>query len=223
MKHLKIMTCGSVDDGKSTLLGRLIYETGNLNYDQSSYLEKLNQKYRNKPKNLDYSLLVDGLIDEKEQGITIDLAFKYLVLGDTQITLIDSPGHVEYTKNKSYLESKLFVLDHINADLNLQIPRGSYGLYRGQSELSALVSGRSDARLNIHIKNVLGDTEYDRITKKVANDLGFDRVPSNFTATWLMSPTSQGSTIAKQNQFVQAMIRELIKHPEFKVISESET
>tara|TARA_B100001121_G_scaffold263887_1_gene244985 strand:+ start:1614 stop:3395 length:1782 start_codon:yes stop_codon:yes gene_type:complete len=99
MKHLKIMTCGSVDDGKSTLLGRLIYETGNLNYDQSSYLEKLNQKYRNKPKNLDYSLLVDGLIDEKEQGITIDLAFKYLVLGDTQITLIDSPGHVEYTKN----------------------------------------------------------------------------------------------------------------------------
>ena len=134
-----------------------------------------------------------------------------------------NPDYVEYTKNKAYLESKLFVLDHINADLNLQIPRGSYGLYRGQSELSALVSGRSDARLNIHIKNVLGDTEYDRITKKVANDLGFDRVPSNFTATWLMSPTSQGSTIAKQNQFVQAMIRELIKHPEFKVISESGT
>ncbi len=99
MKHLKIMTCGSVDDGKSTLLGRLIFETGNLNYDQSKYLEKLNQKYRNKTKKLDYSLLVDGLIDEKEQGITIDLAFKYLVLGDTQITLIDSPGHVEYTKN----------------------------------------------------------------------------------------------------------------------------
>ena len=46
MKHLKIMTCGSVDDGKSTLLGRLIYETGNLNYDQSSYLEKLNQKMK---------------------------------------------------------------------------------------------------------------------------------------------------------------------------------
>lgn len=99
MKHLKIMTCGSVDDGKSTLLGRFIFETGNLNYDQSEYLKRLNQKYGKEPDKIDYSLLVDGLIDEKEQGITIDLAFKYLILNKTQITLIDSPGHVEYTKN----------------------------------------------------------------------------------------------------------------------------
>ena len=93
------MTCGSVDDGKSTLLGRLIYETNNLLEDQSHYLTKLNQKYTKKDIPIDYSLLLDGLIDEKEQGITIDIAFKYFTLENTQFTLIDSPGHKEYTKN----------------------------------------------------------------------------------------------------------------------------
>ena len=99
MKSINIMTCGSVDDGKSTLLGRLIYETDNLLEDQSDYLSKLNQKFAKKDIEIDYSLLLDGLIDEKEQGITIDIAFKYFTLGNTQFTLIDSPGHKEYTKN----------------------------------------------------------------------------------------------------------------------------
>jgi len=99
MKSINIMTCGSVDDGKSTLLGRLIYETDNLLEDQSDYLSKLNQKFAKKDVEIDYSLLLDGLIDEKEQGITIDIAFKYFTLGNTQFTLIDSPGHKEYTKN----------------------------------------------------------------------------------------------------------------------------
>ena len=99
MNSIKIMTCGSVDDGKSTLLGRLIYETNNLLEDQSEYLVKLNQRFAKKDVEIDYSLLLDGLIDEKEQGITIDIAFKYFTLGKTQFTLIDSPGHKEYTKN----------------------------------------------------------------------------------------------------------------------------
>ena len=99
MKSINIMTCGSVDDGKSTLLGRLIYETDNLLEDQSDYLSKLNQKFTKKDIEIDYSLLLDGLIDEKEQGITIDIAFKYFTLRNTQFTLIDSPGHKEYTKN----------------------------------------------------------------------------------------------------------------------------
>lgn len=99
MNSISIMTCGSVDDGKSTLLGRLIYETDNLLVDQSEYLSKLNQRYSKKDVDIDYSLLLDGLIDEKEQGITIDVAFKYFTLDSTQFTLIDSPGHKEYTKN----------------------------------------------------------------------------------------------------------------------------
>ena len=99
MNSISIMTCGSVDDGKSTLLGRLIYETDNLLVDQSEYLSKLNQRYSKKDVDIDYSLLLDGLIDEKEQGITIDIAFKYFTLDSTHFTLIDSPGHKEYTKN----------------------------------------------------------------------------------------------------------------------------
>ena len=109
------MTCGSVDDGKSTLLGRLIYETGNLLEDQSDYLSKLNQKFAKNNLEIDYSLLLDGLIDEKDQGITIDIAFKYFILGNTQFTLIDSPGHKEYTKNMAnaatFADAALIIVD----------------------------------------------------------------------------------------------------------------
>ena len=115
MKSINIMTCGSVDDGKSTLLGRLIYETGNLLEDQSEYLSKLNQRFLKKDIEIDYSLLLDGLIDEKEQGITIDIAFKYFTLGNTQFTLIDSPGHKEYTKNMAnaatFADAALLLVD----------------------------------------------------------------------------------------------------------------
>lgn len=115
MKSINIMTCGSVDDGKSTLLGRLIYETDNLLEDQSDYLSKLNQKFAKKDIEIDYSLLLDGLIDEKEQGITIDIAFKYFTLGNTQFTLIDSPGHKEYTKNMAnaatFADAALILID----------------------------------------------------------------------------------------------------------------
>ena len=89
------MTCGNVDDGKSTLLGRLFFETGNITKDQSSYLDSKKLKQSD----IDYSLLLDGLIDEKSQGITIDIAFKYFRLGGRPCIFIDSPGHKEYTRN----------------------------------------------------------------------------------------------------------------------------
>ena len=96
---IKVMTCGSVDDGKSTLLGRLLFETGNIFLDQSSQLKKLNSKYGKSEELIDYSLFLDGLIDEKKQGITIDLAYKYFTYNKKDFVLIDSPGHHEYTRN----------------------------------------------------------------------------------------------------------------------------
>lgn len=96
-ESLNIMTCGNVDDGKSTLLGRLLYETNNIQIDQSEYISRLSRK-KNRSF-VDYSLLLDGLIDEKAQGITIDIAFKYFKIGNNNAMLIDSPGHIEYTKN----------------------------------------------------------------------------------------------------------------------------
>ena len=80
MNSLKIMTCGNVDDGKSTLLGRLLYETGNVTKDQLENLKILNDRFNTRNNELDFSLLLDGLLDEKEQGITIDIAFKYFVI-----------------------------------------------------------------------------------------------------------------------------------------------
>ena len=94
---LKVMTCGNVDDGKSTLLGRILYETGNIYEDQSEYIQNLTKKYSNL--DIDYSLLLDGLLDEKKQGITIDVAFKYFRLNNKDAVFIDSPGHEEYTRN----------------------------------------------------------------------------------------------------------------------------
>lgn len=94
---LKIMTCGNVDDGKSTLLGRILYETNNVFLDQSEYIQKLTKKYSEHK--IDYSLLLDGLLDEKSQGITIDIAFKYFKLDNKDCIFIDSPGHEEYTRN----------------------------------------------------------------------------------------------------------------------------
>jgi len=91
---LKIMTCGNVDDGKSTLLGRLFFETNNISIDQSEYLNN-----RKKNDEIDYSLLLDGLLDERKQGITIDVAFKYFNLNSKPVIFIDSPGHTEYTRN----------------------------------------------------------------------------------------------------------------------------
>jgi len=96
---IKIMTCGSVDDGKSTLLGRILYETKNVFLDHETSLNKLNSKYGKSTSSIDYSLLLDGLLDEKKQGITIDLAYKYFKIGSKNFIFIDSPGHKEFTRN----------------------------------------------------------------------------------------------------------------------------
>tara|TARA_Y100000768_G_C23988651_1_gene690601 strand:- start:833 stop:2551 length:1719 start_codon:yes stop_codon:yes gene_type:complete len=102
------MTCGNVDDGKSTILGRLLYETDNIFFDQI-------EKVRTKSKDIDYSLFFDGLIDEKKQGITIDIAFRYANLENKKFIFIDSPGHEEFTKNtanaSTFADFALIIVD----------------------------------------------------------------------------------------------------------------
>ena len=115
-KELKIMTCGSVDDGKSTLLGNLLLATNNIHQDTLQTLDLETTVYRKSEfQNEDLSLLLDGLLDEKEQGITIDIGFKYFYLGRSKLTLIDSPGHVEFTKNTAnaatFAELALILID----------------------------------------------------------------------------------------------------------------
>lgn len=96
---IKILTCGSVDDGKSTFIGRLLKDTGSILSDQKESLKNLSNKFGTQGKEIDYALLVDGLESERVQGITIDVAYRYLNVGNTRYILADSPGHEQYTRN----------------------------------------------------------------------------------------------------------------------------
>ena len=96
-KLIKIATAGSVDDGKSTLIGRLLYDTGSLTTDKLEAIER-NSKQRGYDY-LDFSLATDGLVAEREQGITIDVAHIYFNTDKTNFIVADTPGHVEYTRN----------------------------------------------------------------------------------------------------------------------------
>ena len=96
---IKICICGSVDDGKSTLVGRILLETKNIFADQIVKLKNLSKRYGTTGSNIDYALSMDGLQAEREQGITIDVAHKYINYNKRRIVFCDSPGHKQYTKN----------------------------------------------------------------------------------------------------------------------------
>jgi len=94
---LRFMTCGSVDDGKSTLIGRLLYDTKTILTDTLSQIEKTSKKKGMTA--LDLSLITDGLQAEREQGITIDVAYRYFSTGSRKYIIADAPGHEQYTRN----------------------------------------------------------------------------------------------------------------------------
>lgn len=95
---LKFITCGSVDDGKSTLIGHMLYDAKLLFTDQEKALE-LDSKVGSREGEIDYSLLLDGLMAEREQGITIDVAYRYFTTEHRSFIVADTPGHEEYTRN----------------------------------------------------------------------------------------------------------------------------
>lgn len=95
---LKFITCGSVDDGKSTLIGRILYDSKLLYADQEKAL-LLESKVGSRGGDIDYSLLLDGLMAEREQGITIDVAYRYFTTNRRSFIVADTPGHEEYTRN----------------------------------------------------------------------------------------------------------------------------
>jgi bifunctional enzyme CysN/CysC len=96
---LRFVTCGSVDDGKSTLIGRLLYEAGLLFDDQRQTLESDSRRIGTQGGALDYALLLDGLAAEREQGITIDVAYRYFQTERRKFIVADTPGHEQYTRN----------------------------------------------------------------------------------------------------------------------------
>src|SRR6476620_6693140 len=96
---LRFITCGSVDDGKSTLIGRLLYESKMLFEDQLAALERDSKKVGTRGGEIDYALLLDGLSAEREQGITIDVSYRFFSSEKRNFIVADTPGHEQYTRN----------------------------------------------------------------------------------------------------------------------------
>ena len=130
MDILKFLTAGSVDDGKSTLIGRLLYDSDSILVDQLEALQKSNRK--NDDGTIDLAILTDGLKAEREQGITIDVAYKYFQTEKRKFIIADTPGHIQYTRN--------MVTGASNADLAIILIDARKGVIEQTIRHSYLVS-----------------------------------------------------------------------------------
>lgn len=104
---LRFITCGSVDDGKSTLMGRLLHDSKLIFEDQLASIVADSKKVGTQGDRLDLALLVDGLQSEREQGITIDVAYRYFSTDKRKFIIADTPGHEQYTRKYGYRSFKL--------------------------------------------------------------------------------------------------------------------
>ncbi len=126
---LRFLTCGSVDDGKSSLIGRLLFDTKQVGMDQIQALETEQQKPGSQPTKVNLALLLDGLAAEREQGITIDVAYRYFCTARRKFIVADTPGHEQYTRNMvtgaSNSELAILVVD-AQKPLQIQTKRHAY-------------------------------------------------------------------------------------------------
>ncbi|WP_026607891.1 sulfate adenylyltransferase subunit CysN [Methylocapsa acidiphila] len=129
---LRLITCGSVDDGKSTLIGRLLFEQSLILDDQLAALERDSRRHGTDGENIDFALLVDGLEAEREQGITIDVAYRYVSTKRRSFIIADTPGHEQYTRNMATAAS--------SADLAILLVDARKGLLTQTCRHAAIVS-----------------------------------------------------------------------------------
>jgi sulfate adenylyltransferase subunit 1 len=161
MELLRLITGGSVDDGKSTLIGRLLYDTKTLLQDQVRSLEHSSRKKG--LSHLDFSLVTDGLKDEREQGITIDVAYRYFTTSGRKYILADTPGHFQYTRN--------FVTAASNANLAVLLIDARKGVTE-QTRRHALISSIMGIKHLVFCINKMDLVEYDEaIFDRIKNDI----------------------------------------------------
>ena len=156
---LRLLTCGSVDDGKSTLIGRLLYDSQLLMEDQIAELERDSRKHGTNGDEIDFALIVDGLEAEREQGITIDVAYRFFATPRRRFIVADTPGHIQYTRNMATGAS--------TADLAVLLVDASKGVLTQTRRHAAIVSllGIRDVVLAVNKMDLVGfDAEmFDRI------------------------------------------------------------
>ena len=172
---LRFLTCGSVDDGKSTLIGRLLYDTKLIFDDQLAALERDSRKHGTAGEAIDFALLVDGLEAEREQGITIDVAYRFFDTGKRKFIVADTPGHEEYTRNMATGAS--------TADLAVVLVDSRRGILR-QTRRHTFIASLLGIRHVVLAINKIDLVDYDQqVFGKIiadysafAKDLGFQTV-----------------------------------------------
>lgn len=160
---LRFLTCGSVDDGKSTLIGRLLYEQNLIFDDQHASLASDSKKFGTTGGGVDYALLLDGLEAEREQGITIDVGYRYFATPRRSFIVADAPGHEQYTRNMVTAAS--------NADLAVLLVDARKGLLR-QTRRHAIIASLLGIRIITLAINKLDLVGFDRVV--------FDRIVAEF-------------------------------------------
>jgi bifunctional enzyme CysN/CysC len=167
---LRFITCGSVDDGKSTLIGRLLYESKQIFEDHFQELERASGKYGTQGKELDLALLVDGLQAEREQGITIDVAYRFFATENRKFIVADTPGHEQYTRNMATGAS--------TADLAVLLIDARKGLLTQTKRHSRIVSMLGVRHLVVAV-NKMDMIAWDEITfNRIVAD--FERLVKDF-------------------------------------------
>src|SRR5690606_10285889 len=170
MDLLKFITAGSVDDGKSTLIGRLLYDTDSILDDQLEAIQRANRK--NDDGTLDLAILTDGLKAEREQGITIDVAYKYFHTEKRKFIIADTPGHIQYTRN--------MVTGASNADLAIILIDARKGVVEQTRRHSFLVSLLAIPNILVCI-NKMDMVDYDKaVFDKIKGD--YERLTENMNA-----------------------------------------
>ncbi|WP_332846882.1 sulfate adenylyltransferase subunit CysN [Pseudomonas lactucae] len=172
---LRFITCGSVDDGKSTLIGRLLWDAQQLTDDQLTTLQADSKKHGTQGKDLDFALLVDGLSAEREQGITIDVAYRFFSTAKRKFIVADTPGHEQYTRN--------MVTGASTADVAVILIDARQGVLTQTRRHAYLVSlmGIRQVVLAINKMDLIGfdETVFRQITdefREFSQSLGFETI-----------------------------------------------
>ncbi|QAZ41777.1 adenylyl-sulfate kinase [Mesorhizobium sp. Pch-S] len=172
---LRFLTCGSVDDGKSTLIGRLLSDTKQIFEDQLAALERDSRKHGTTGEDVDFALLVDGLEAEREQGITIDVAYRFFATPKRKFIVADTPGHEQYTRNMATGAS--------TADLAIVLIDARQGVLR-QTRRHSIIASLLGIRNIVLAVNKIDLVGFDRVTfdrivaeyRDFARDLGFESI-----------------------------------------------
>ena len=220
---LRFITCGSVDDGKSTLIGRLLWDSQSLLDDQIASLETDSKKFGTQGEDIDFALLVDGLAAEREQGITIDVAYRFFSTNKRKFIVADTPGHEQYTRN--------MVTGASTAELAIILVDATQGLLTQTKRHAYLVSLMGIKQVILAV-NKMDLIHYDLETfNKISNafslhvnDFGFNKITAipvsallgdNITTSSKKMPWYQGSTLinALENAPIEKIAEEQTQQP----------